>query len=55
MSLRRFSWVGVGEFVRNCCGVTGSEMAEAILWLFWLSKIRLERKKECYAIQTRLC
>jgi hypothetical protein len=35
-----------GKFNRNCYVVRGSETADAILWLFGLSRVRLERKKE---------
>ena len=35
------------QIARNCCAVGGSESADAFLWLFELSRIKLERKKEC--------
>jgi hypothetical protein len=35
------------QIVRNCCAVGGSESADAFLWLFGLSRIKVERKKEC--------
>jgi len=44
--LQRSSGRSRSKFVRNCCGVGGFETADAILWLFELSRVRLVRKKE---------